>query len=344
MERHHYRVERWQQTYGETTVNMMTIIISNYNQEEHIAQTIDSVFAQRVNFPFKVIIADDFSCRDRSRDVIRDYASRYDNIEAIFAEENKGYLTNILRAKARTKTKYFCLLDADDYWTDRDFLQRAYNFLNTHEDYSIYEANVEASDGKSRRPYISPKRKSGTYSREMYLNNKLIPVTQTTGMVFRNCIFAAGIPKIMEDAVGTRSERSFEGDTGRFIMHLKHGPAYYDNRIVGVYRVTQNGIWTSLSEAKKRIITARFYPDYYQYFDSNVEFFVNRAYKDLQRYLAEKEKELACLKRQEQDEFMDEYERLMFDDVYRFCKRYEKKIVRDTFKDKVRKILKIIRE
>ena len=127
----------------------LTVIISNYNQEEHLAETIDSVLAQRVNFPYRIIITDDCSCQDRSREIVRDYAARYDFIEAIFGEENKGYLVNILRAKAKTKTRFFCLLDAEDYWTDQDFLQRAYNFLNGHAEYTIYEANVEvmAEDG-----------------------------------------------------------------------------------------------------------------------------------------------------------------------------------------------------
>ena len=321
----------------------LTIIISNYNQEKHIAETIDSALSQKVSFPYKIIITDDYSCLDRSREIIKDYVSKYDNIEVIFANENKGYLTNILRAKAKTKTPYFCLLDAEDYWTDMDFLQRAYDFLTTHKEYSIYENNVEVEEKGSRRPYISPKIKSGTYSKEMYLNNKSIPITQTTGMVFRNCIFSRSIPKLMKKAVGTRSERSFEGDTGRFIMHLKYGLAYYDNRIIGVYRITENGIWTRLSDAKKQIITARFFPDYYHFYDSNIAFFVNKAYANLQRYLVEKQKELNNMKRT--DDFFDEYERLMFEDVYSFCKQYENKIVIDKYriKNKIKQILRIIK-
>ena len=322
----------------------LTVIISCYNQEKHIAETMDSALSQRVGFPFRIIIADDDSRQDRSREIIREYALRYDQIEPIFAEENKGYLANILRAKARTKTKYFCLLDADDFWTDRDFLQRAYDFLEDHQEYTIYESNVEVmtEDGKKRRRYISSRHQSGTYSKEMFLKNKAVPITQTTGMVFRNCIFADGIPEIMTDAVGTRSERSFEGDTGRFIMHLKYGLAYYDDRIAGVYRVTKNGIWTSLSAAKKQIITARFYPDYYRFYGSDIGFFVNKAYWSLQAYLFEKQKELTDLTR---EEFIDEYEKLMFDDVYSFCKQYEDEIVRDRrgLKDKARQILRIVR-
>jgi len=320
----------------------MTIMLQYYNQEKHIAETIDSVFAQRVSFPIKVIIVDDCSCRDRSREIIRDYAMRYDNMEPIFAKENAGYLTNILRAKEKTKTKYFCLLDADDYWTDRDFLQRAYDFLSSHSEYCIYEANVVIADRNNRHSYISSEYKSGTYSKEMYLKNKRIPITQTTGMVFRNCIFINGIPKIMEEAVGTRSERSFEGDTGRFIMHLKYGPAYYDDKPVGVYRITKNGIWSSLSIAEKLIITARFYPDFYRFYGSNGDFFATQAYKSLQKYLREKQNELNSFKRQE---FISEKEKLMFDDVYSFCLRYKNEISADknSIKEKAKQILRIIR-
>ena len=239
-------------------------------------ETIDSAFAQKTSFPFKIIVTDDFSCKDRSKEIIKGYVRKYKNIEAFFATENKGYLVNVLRAIEKTDTKYFCLLDADDYWTDEQFLQRAYNFLEAHEKYTIYESNVEvvSVDGNTKHLMVAHKYRSGMYTKEMLLNNEYVPITQTTGMVFRNCIFSHGIPEIMRCAVGTRSERSFEGDTGRFMMHLKDGLAYYDNKIVGVYRLTENGIWNSLSKAQKMIISARLYFDFYQYYGSNVVFFV----------------------------------------------------------------------
>lgn len=320
----------------------LTIIISNYNQEEHIAETIDSALHQRVNFPFKIIIVDDCSTRDHSREIIRRYTERYLNIEAIFADENKGYLTNILRAKTITKTKYFCLLDADDYWTDRDFLQRAYDFLEEHNEYSIFESNVEVLDEVNRHLFISHRYKSSTYSKEMFLNGEAVPVTQTTGMFLRNTIFINGIPSVMKDAIGTRSERSFEGDTGRFIMHLKCGLAYYDSHVVGVYRLTENGIWNSLRNSKKRIITARMQLDYYQYFGSNADFFVNRAYRAFQRYLQEKQYEFLSLSRV--DEYIDEEERLMVEDVYQFCKEHENVIEKKSLLNKARQIYRILRE
>lgn len=318
----------------------MTIIISNYQQEAHLAETIESALKQRVNFPYRMIIADDHSTRDRSREIIQEYADRYPQIEPILADENGGYLTNVIRATERTKTKYFCLLDAEDYWTDMDFLQRAYDFLEAHGGYSVYEANVLTSEGK---PFISTRRKSGTYSKEMLLNNEPVPVTQTTGMFFRNSIFIHGVPDVMKNAVGTRSERSFEGDTGRFLMHLKEGPAYYESRIVGVYRLMENGIWNSLPESKRRIISARIQLDYYAYYGTEPAFFVNKAYKALQRYFREKEKELEGMKGQEM--FIDDEERLMIEDVYLFCKRHERDLYREKsgILQKAKRIYRILR-
>ena len=325
---------------------MLTVIISNYNQERYISKAINSVYTQLVDFPLRVIISDDHSIKDHSKEIIQRFARQYNNIETIFADENKGYLANILRALEKTNTKYFCLLDADDYWTDPFFLQRAYDYLEAHGEYAIYEANIEvlSEDGKTKHPMISHKCKSGTYSKEMLLNNERVLITQTTGMVFRNSIFINEIPDVMKKAVGTRSERSFEGDTGRFIMHLKEGLAYYDSRIVGVYRLTEDGIWNSLSETQKMILSARLYFDLHQYYGSNVDYFVNKAYKYLQTYLLEKQKELTDLTRS--DEFIDEYEKLMFDDVYDFCKKYagELRPVKHSLKEKIKQILKIIRE
>ena len=326
----------------------VTIIVSCYNQEKHLAETIESVLAQKTDFPYRVLITDDCSL-DRSPDIIREYERKYANIEAIFGDKNRGYLANVLRAKARTKTRYFCLLDAEDYWTDPCFLQRAHDFLETHGTYSIYEANVEVvpegqeGDEKNRHPFLSPKFRPGTYTKEMFLRNEAVPITQTTGMFLRNCIFADGIPEIMAKAVGTRSERAFEGDTGRLIMHLKHGPAWYDRRTVGVYRLTKDGIWNRLSEAEKNITTARMQLDYEQYYGGGTGFFVNRAYGLFQRYLAEKQKELENLSGR--GAFFDDEERLMAEDVYQFCREHEKEIKKGPggLADKAKKICSILR-
>lgn len=265
----------------------VTVIMSNYNQERFIHRAIKSVLSQKTTFLYDLIIVDDFSQKDNSRTVIKEYEKKYSNIKCILANENSGYLANILRAKKITKTEYFCLLDADDFWIDKYWLQNAYNFLETHKDYVIYESNVLRVDEKEKvlGTFIPKRKLNATFSKEKLLSDKPILITQTTGMFFRNCIFKYGIPDVMLNAVGTLSERSFEGDFDRFIMHLKHGKAYYCRKIIGAYRITSNGIWTKLAESEKMLINARSYCDYYSYYQEGFHFFAKKCKDLFSKYL-----------------------------------------------------------
>ena len=262
----------------------VTIIMSNYNQEDYISKAIDSVLCQKTNFDFQLIITDDNSTKDNSIEIIKSYESKYpEKIKVLYNKENGKYLKNILRAKAITKTPYFCLLDADDYWTDEHFLQRAYDFLEKNNEYVIYYENVNCLlPNNDTKPFIDKKIKSGSYSLGDYFDNKL-PIVQTTGQFYRNIIFLKGIPEIINNAVGTFSERSFEGDFDRFIIHLKFGKAYYNNNICGIYRILPNaGIWTKLAPIEQHIIILQSYYDYNRYFEYEYQdFFINKMYQEL---------------------------------------------------------------
>lgn len=266
----------------------LTIIMSNYNQEKYISKAIDSVLVQKTNFEWNLIITDDHSTEDNSIGVIKAYAEKYpEKITVLLNEDNGRYLKNILRAKAITKTPYFCLLDADDYYTDDGFLQRAYDFLETHNEYVIYYENVNClhEDG-SVNPFVSLSCKTGTYDINNYLAND-IPIVQTTGQFYRNVIFKYDIPQIITDAIGTFSERSFEGDFDRFIIHLKYGKAFFNNRFCGVYRILKSvGIWASSSDFDRALMTWQSYYDYNRYYENKYkEFFVNKMYNEMCRFV-----------------------------------------------------------
>ena len=260
---------------------MLTIIMSNYNQEKYIKKAIDSVLSQNVNFKYELIITDDNSQKDNSVSIIKEYAEKYPEIiKPIFNKENGGYLKNILRAKAITKTPYFCLLDADDYYTDFNFLQRSFDFLQNNQDYIIYYENVTClyEDGV-KKPFISTRIKSATFDINDYLNDCL-PIVQTTGQFYRNVIFSKGIPEIMQKSIGTDSERSFEGDFDRFIMHLKYGKAYFNNISCGIYRILSTGIWSKLSSTSRHLLQLQCYYDYDRYFEGLYrKFFINKMYQ-----------------------------------------------------------------
>ena len=174
------------------------------------------------------------------------------------------------------------MLDADDYWIDENYLQSAVDFLDSHSDYVIYSRNVICKTEKNEESFFVPTNiPISSFTIDNYISGN-ISITQTTGSFFRNVIFINGIPEIMKNAVGTISERSFEGDFDRYIMHLKYGKAYYNPKPCGVYRILSSGIWSHLSNFEKTIIQAQAYIDYNDYYENKYKAsFIKKAYIDL---------------------------------------------------------------
>lgn len=266
----------------------LTVIMSNYNQANLIKGAIDSFLAQKTDFSVQLIITDDCSTKDNSVEIIKEYEEKYpEKIKVLYNKENGRYLKNILRAKSITKTPYFTLLDADDYWTDNDYLQKSVDFLEAHPDFTIYNANVLAlnPDGKSK-PYVKTDIKSADFSMDDFISGKIL-ISQTTGMVFRNVIYINGIPDIVQNAVGTISERSFEGDVDRYVMHLRYGKAHFVNEISGVYRILADGIWQGLNAFERAAIQAQSFLDYDIYLDKKYHtFFINKVWTEIKRCIS----------------------------------------------------------
>lgn len=302
--------------------------MSNYNQAHLIEKAIDSVLMQKTDFAWQLIITDDCSVKDNSIEIINSYVTRFpDKIKAIFSENNGGYLRNILRAKNITKTDYFTLLDADDYWTDENYLQEAIDFLRFHPEFTIYSRNsICLMEDGSTRLFIDTDLNERDFSLNNLLDNTIL-IPQTTGGVFRNVIYIHGIPEIVSNSLGTISERSFEGDAGRFIMHLKYGKSHFVNRSSGVYRILSSGIWSRLNQFEKHILLAQGNIDYYRFFDNKYDnYFITKANDELKSaikylenlndYCTEKAAEIS-------DEFM-----LIFSNVLNICYKNKNSIVR----------------
>jgi glycosyltransferase involved in cell wall biosynthesis len=251
----------------------------NYNKGKFIRQAIDSVLSQKTNFDYQIVISDDNST-DNSLNIIKEYASKYSNIYPLLSNDNeRGILKNLIRAYSLTKTDYFCVLDPDDYWTDENRLQRAFDFFETHPEYTIYFTNILCSyedEAKLSYKYFREDgKKEASFSQDNIIDWSLL-IPQTSGAFFRNVIFKKGVPDIMSKAVGTISEASFRADAGRFMMHLQYGKAKYVNNVESVYRLG-GGVWTSLSLFEQNTLNAQIYLDYNEFYNNKYKaaFFLN---------------------------------------------------------------------
>ncbi len=243
----------------------LTIIMPSYNMGEYISEALDSIFMQKTSYSYQIIVADDCS-NDNTIEIVKNYQSKYPNkITLLTSETNQKLYRNVLRAYAITKTPYFCVLDPDDYYLSENFLQKALDFLNQNEDYTIYMSNVykKTPDGATE-PYLE--QKDINFDFEDYINGRTI-FSQTSGCVYRNVIFKDGVPEKLLNPPEKSWETSFRGDTFRNVLHIFYGKAHVSKDCDTVYRITDKGIWQNMRQIKRDVLNTFIFRDLFTYFD-----------------------------------------------------------------------------
>ncbi|MBS2098543.1 glycosyltransferase family 2 protein [Carboxylicivirga linearis] len=91
---------------------LVSILITSYNREKYIAQAIESAINQTYR-NIEIIILDDCST-DRSHEIAKDYAEKYDHIFAYRNAENIGQFPNRNKIVEYVKGAYIKYLDSDD--------------------------------------------------------------------------------------------------------------------------------------------------------------------------------------------------------------------------------------
>ena len=118
----------------------VSIICNTYNHEAYIRDALEGFLMQKTDFPFEILIHDDAST-DHTADIIREYEEKYPElVKPIYETENQyskhdGTINRLQNERAQGK--YIASCEGDDYWTDPYKLQKQYDFMESHPDYSL---------------------------------------------------------------------------------------------------------------------------------------------------------------------------------------------------------------
>ncbi len=228
----------------------LSIILQTYNHENYIAQALDSILSQKVNFEYEVIVLEDCST-DKTREIILEYKNKFKNIKLFFNKKNYGACFTIRAGVQKVKSKYFAILEGDDYWTDDNKLQQQVNFLDNNTAFAGCSHNTELlyeKDGK-RESIIAggDKIKSVCDVKDLASGYCYF---HTSSYVWRN-IFKDGYPKEMY------YNQSLMGDWFLSMLYARHGNIKYINKIMSCYRITGSGVWSKLSELQQQFNNIR---------------------------------------------------------------------------------------
>ena len=242
------------------------IVMPTWNKERYVAAALESVFRQKTSRSFRVIVADDHST-DRTLEIVGDFSRAHPGVVTVLPSDvNQRLFRNVVRAYALLDSPYFCVLDPDDYWTDENHLEKAVGFLASHPDFTIYSAGIERLERDGRRVPCRFADAEVDSDFSDYLDERAV-VAYTQTCVYRNVVFAKGLPEKVAHPPYPSMERTLRGDSFRNFLHIREGKAHYSPAIEACYRITDEGIYQGAGELERKLMNARFFADMWRYDD-----------------------------------------------------------------------------
>lgn len=111
--------------------NVVDVVMLAYNQSEYISQAIESVMSQTADC--RLIIGEDCS-KDNTLEICYNYQKKYPNrIFIITSDTNVGLVSNYQRCFNYCTADYVAILEADDYWIDKDKLAKQLEIFSNNE-------------------------------------------------------------------------------------------------------------------------------------------------------------------------------------------------------------------
>lgn len=219
------------------SVPKVSVCVVAYNHEAFIRQCLQSLVEQQTAFDFEVIVGDDAST-DGTVAIVREFENNYPNIVRLIRHENNiGPTANYLSVHSNARGQYVAHLDGDDCALPGK-LQAQADYLDHHEDvaFAVHAAQVMGRRKVLKRRSTDPVKAS--------LSDLLVLGTY---FVHSSVMYR----KSLEPIRGPGPERV------DFYFHVERansGLIFFDDRVLGCYRVHPGGI--SQSRAKRKMLEA----------------------------------------------------------------------------------------
>ena len=221
----------------------VTVLMTAYNHEKFIAQAIESVLAQHVNFPIELIIGEDCS-KDSTREIVESYQRQYPHlIKAFLNTHNMGLFQNFFQLYEASLGEYVAIIEGDDFWTDLYKLRKQVRFLDENPRYSFCFTNgsiVDENNAVIKTDRVPPDKRKDLTQREII--SGYCPPCNT--FLLRKHLVKS-FPDPMKNCIN--------GDFIFSILLTDHGDAGYLDFRTANYRKHAGGIWSQRSDEYRDI-------------------------------------------------------------------------------------------
>lgn len=226
------------------------VLTFTYNQKDFIEECIDGVLCQKTTFPVRYIIADDGS-NDGTQAIISKYAAKYKNIIPLLQPKRSYFIGNLRAGFNALESEYLAMCEGDDYWIDSHKLQKQYDFLQLHQEYSMcFHPVLVRANSIGQGNYLFPNpmahpfiiEKDATYTMEQLVKGNFI---QDASVMFR-WRFKDGIPDWF-------NLYALPGDWYWFLLHADVGKVGCIYDAMAVYRKHSKGMWSAYAGNREQL-------------------------------------------------------------------------------------------
>ncbi|BEU86822.1 hypothetical protein TAMA11512_02860 [Selenomonas sp. TAMA-11512] len=199
----------------------VVVLMSVYNGSRYLREQIDSVLSQTVS-DILIYIHDDGSV-DGSLEILREYASRYDNIK-IHSDVHLGYPQCFFYLlKEAPEASYYAFSDQDDVWLPEK-LERALEKLRNREAPALYGCPQQLADEDLQPGRINQSKARYSLGDALFTGNYIAGCTMVMNAAMRDLFLRNPVPQVAYH------------DEYMYILATLFGDVIYDGHPYILYR------------------------------------------------------------------------------------------------------------
>ena len=139
----------------QTKTPKISVLMSAYNSEKYISESIESILNQTFK-DFEFIIINDGSS-DNTAKIIQKYAEKDERIRFINSKQNQGIIAALNPGFSMCRGEYIARMDSDDISLPKRF-EKQIEYMDKHSECGVLGTSIIIFDKENSKEYIQKER------------------------------------------------------------------------------------------------------------------------------------------------------------------------------------------